>query len=143
MASVTPKARKLAERLLVFETPADNSENPSAFCVTEKLRQPLSTLAGTAGFRALLSRALVMASEDIGWLKTVHIDASGSVAGLRAAAGQLPPGEIAEGETILIAHLMALLVTFIGGTLTAHVLQDIWPGVSPRDLDSGTEKDNG
>lgn len=141
--SVTPIARKLARRLLSFEAPVDNTGNPAAFCVTEKLRQPLSTLTGAAGFRALLSRALALAGEEVRWLKAIHVDASGSLEGLDETGAQLSPDEIAEGETILIARVIGLLMTFIGGALTAHLLQDIWPEVSPRDLDSETEKDNG
>lgn len=143
MPSVTPKARKLAGRLLSFEAPVDNNKKTAAFRVSEQLRQPLSMLVGAAGFRALLSRALALAGEEVRWLKAIHIDASGSMEGLEETGAQLPADEIAQGETVLIAHLIGLLVTFIGGALTARLLQDIWPGVSPRDLDPATEKDNG
>lgn len=143
MPSLTPKARKLAGRLLSFEAPGNNNKKTAAFRVSEQLRQPLSILVGAAGFRALLSRALGLAGEEVRWLKAIHIDASGSMEGLEETGAQLSADEIARGETVLIAHLIGLLVTFIGVALTARLLQDIWPGVSPRDLDSATEKDDG
>jgi hypothetical protein len=39
-----------------------------------------------------------------------------------------PGGEDAtHGERVLVAHLLGLLVTFIGPALTRRLLQDIWP----------------
>ena len=57
---------------------------------------------------------------------------------LEAAAG-LPEDEIARGETVLIAQLVALLITFIGEALTLRLLQEAWPEVSHSDLISGPE----
>jgi hypothetical protein len=62
----------------------------------------------------------------------------GSLNSLEAAAG-LPEDEIARGETVLIAHLVALLITFIGEALTLRLLQEAWPEVSRSDLISGPE----
>jgi hypothetical protein len=39
---------------------------------------------------------------------------------------QLSDAEIAEGEAVLVAQLIGLLVTFIGATLTLHLLQEAW-----------------
>lgn len=75
---------------------------------------------------------------EVEWLRTVTIKPDGSLSGLEATAG-LPVDEIARGESILIAHLVGLLITFIGETLTMRLLQDAWPGVSRNDAHSGPE----
>ena len=56
-----PQTRDLAQRLLAYENAAGKTSEPTqfaAFGVCERLRQPVITLAGVAGFRSLLSRAL-------------------------------------------------------------------------------------
>lgn len=144
MRSATPRLQGFAQRLLALEAASGNKgEADTAFRVCEKLRQPLSALAGVAGFRALLSRALVLANGEVPWLKAVHVDAQGSLEGLDEVRAGLSPKEIAEGEAVLLARLIGLLVTFIGETLTLRLMQDIWPEISSRDLSSEMEKDNG
>ncbi len=58
--------RHLAERLVGQETSPKGtpSEPGSAFRVCERLRQPLSSLTGKAGFQALLSRALTLTKPE-------------------------------------------------------------------------------
>ena len=54
-----PKTRDLAQWLLVYEAAAGDSsttDTPVVYGVCDKLRRPLSTLAGAAGFRSLLAR---------------------------------------------------------------------------------------
>lgn len=146
MRSAPPRLRKFARRLLALETAsgkAGEGSGSAAFSVNEKLRQRLSTLVGVAGFRALLSRALALAKGEVRWLEAVRVDADGSLEGLDEARAQLPPDTIAEGEAILIAHLVGLLVTFIGEGLTVRLIQNVWPEISARDLNSKTESDNG
>jgi hypothetical protein len=91
-----------------------------------------------AGFRSILSRALSIAAGEIDWLKMITIKPDGSLAGLEVVAG-LPSIEIDRGETILIAHLLNLLITFIGESLTLRLLQDAWPEISCDDMTSGPE----
>ena len=128
--TATPRLKEFARRLVVYEAaaakPAD-ADNSPAFRVCEKLRQPLSRLAGTAGFRSLLSRALALANDEARWMKAVHVKADGSLEGLDEAQARLLEGEIAEGEVVLIAQLIGLLVTFIGEKLTLHLVQEAWP----------------
>lgn len=109
------------------------------FGVCEKLRQPLSMLAGVAGFRSLLSRALALAGDEVRWLKAVHVKADGSLEGLDEA--QLSDAEIAAGEAVLVARLIGLLVTFIGEALTVHLVQEAWPEASLGGLDSEPERE--
>lgn len=139
MRSANPALRNLARRLLALEASsgrAREATGSSAFYVCEKLRQSFSILAGVAGFRSLLSRTLTLASDEVRWLKAVHINADGSLEGLDDA--QLSDTEIAEGEAVLVAQLVGLLVTFIGATLTLQLLQQAWPDASLGGLSSET-----
>ena len=142
MRSAIPQLQNLARRLLALEASSRNTreaEGSAAFYVCEKLRQPLSTLAGVAGFRSLLSRALTIAGDEVRWLKAVKLNANGSLEGLDEA--QLSAAEIAEGEAVLVAQLIGLLVTFIGATLTLQLLQQAWPEASLGGLNSEPEKE--
>ena len=110
--------------------------NSPAFRVCEKLRQPLSRLAGVAGFRSLLSRALALANDEACWMKAIHVKADGSLEGLEQAQAQLSETEIAEGEVVLIAQLIGLLVTFIGEELTLRLVQESWPDAPFDDMNA-------
>ena len=54
---------------------------------------------------------------------------------------QLADAEIAEGEAVLVAQLIGLLVTFIGEALTLHLLHEAWPEASLGGLYSEPEKE--
>ena len=141
MCAATP-LRNLAQRLLALEASSGRARaaaGSSAFYVCEKLRQSFSILAGVAGFRSLMSRALTLASDEIRWLKGVHVNADGSLEGLDDA--QLSDAEIAEGEAVLVEQLIRLLVTFIGATLTLQLLQQAWPNASLGGMSSEPESE--
>ena len=109
-----PVVLNLARRLLAYEAAHHNSsEKVSALClVSEKLRRPLSTLAGAAGFHALLSRALTLAKARTPILSAARIKADGSLDRL----SEVHDDKTAEADAILISQLLGLLVTFIGET---------------------------
>ena len=128
--SITPAVKALASRLMAYEAAAATragSHQSAAFRVCDKLRQPLSRLAGVAGFRSLLSRALALAGGEVRWLKAVHIAADGSLEYVDTAQEHISENEMAKGEVVLIAQLLGLLVTFIGEALTLHLVQEVWP----------------
>jgi hypothetical protein len=134
----TPELRRVAQRLLALESAAGNTADAHVsptFRVCEKLRRPLSRLMGVAGFRSLLSRALALATDEVRWLKAVHVTADGSLEGLGELAGRLSQNEIARGGVLLIAQLLGLLLTFIGGALTSRLVQEACPKLSSDDLD--------
>jgi hypothetical protein len=124
------ESRHLAQRLLTYEAVAgDHSEPPesAAFRVCAKLRRPLITLAGVAGFRSLLSRALTLARAEAPSLSAVQVAADGSLQGLNELASQTNKKQIRDEGSILIAQLIGLLLTFIGKGLTLRLVQDAWP----------------
>lgn len=121
--------RDLARRLLAYEAVAGASSAPtdSALRVYEKLRHHLCALAGVAGFQSLASRGLVLAKSDAPELSAVQIEADGRLQGLERLEPQTEKGREDEAGVVLIAHLLGLLFTFIGGALTVRLLQDVWP----------------
>jgi hypothetical protein len=128
---INPKIRDLAQRLLSLESRAENlsgSNTSTVFIINEKLRHPLSRLAGTAGFRSLLMRALTLAKREAPGLEGVQVKEDGSLEGLN--------GEDTEAGAVLIAYLVGLLETFIGESLTLRMLNDIWPSLSGVDTNS-------
>ena len=125
-----PESRHLAQRLLAYEAVAgDNSERAEsvAFRVCAKLRRPLITLAGVAGFRSLLSRALTLARAEAPSLSAVQVTADGSLKGLDELELQIDKEQARDGGAILIGQLIGLLLTFIGEGLTLRLVQDVWP----------------
>src|SRR5450755_3451603 len=90
-----PQTRDLAQRLLANVNTAGNTSESTEFAacgVCERLREPLITLAGVAGFRSLLSRALTLARAEAPCLSAVQVGADGSLQGL----GELRPRVDAE-----------------------------------------------
>jgi hypothetical protein len=125
-----PESRHLAQRLLTYEAVAGETSEPAesaAFRVCAKLRRPLIILAGVAGFRSLLSRALTLARAEAPSLSTVQVAADGSLQGLDDLEPQIDKEQAREGGAILIAQLIDLLLTFIGEGLTLRMVQDVWP----------------
>ena len=117
----TPTTRDLAQRLLAYEeaeTSPSTTDMQAVCSVCDKLRRPLITMAGVAGFRSLLARALTLAKRESPVLKGWEVKADGSLEGLN--------GEAAQSGAVLIAHLIGLMITFIGESLTLRLLHDVW-----------------
>jgi hypothetical protein len=125
-----PESRHLAQRLLTYEAVAGKNSEPTesaAFRVCAKLRRPLITLAGVAGFRSILSRALTLARAEAPSLSVVQVAADGSLQGLDELEPQIDKEQARDEGAILIAQLLGLLLTFIGEGLTLRLVQDVWP----------------
>lgn len=95
---------------------------------------------GTTGFRALLSRALALATVEVPWLRAMHIESDGSFEGLDELQAQVAPEEIAKGLVVLLAQLLGLLVAFIGDDLTLRLACEVWPTLSFDDSDVGIRR---
>ena len=137
MSRATPQMRGFAEHLIAYETRGHKSSETKptvAMLVVEKLRPQLANLMGKAGFRALLSRSLALASTDIPWLRAVHVKSDGSFEGLDELEAQVGPDDFFEGRVVLLAQLLGLLVAFIGEKLTLHLVREVWPKLSLNDL---------
>lgn len=123
--------RQIAERLVVHETAPETSgaTTPAAAQVFEKLSRLLGKVIGLIGYRALLARALSMAKRETEALATVTITDKGALEGLTS--------EAAEASLVLIAHLIGLVVMFLGEALTLRLLNDVWPDQVALDMHFG------
>jgi hypothetical protein len=140
MNRASPKTRHLAKRLIVCETQStktSGTRHPTAFEVCEKLRPQLATLMGNGGFRAILMRALALASAEIPWLSGVQVKADGSLESLKEHQPQPGSEEFLEGRIVLVARLLGLLGAFIGENLTLRVVIEVWPKLPFDDLEYG------
>ena len=119
------QTRDLALRLLAHENAAGKTSKPTefaAFGVCERLRQPLITLAGVAGFRSLLSRALTLARAEAPSLSVVQVAADGSLQGLAELRPQVDADQAREAGIILITQLLGLLVRVVGEAMTLQLV---------------------
>lgn len=130
MSTASPNNAGLARRLIALESARGESPGPGGGGVTrvcDKLRGPLSKLAGQAGFHSLLSRALALAKAADPSLAAVQVRIDGTLGGHDAARD--PPGGPEPG-TAVVAQLLGLLETFIGVALTMRLVCEIWPELS-------------
>ena len=131
MSSVPSAIHILVKRLIAIEESrgASNSARinvASELC--ERLRVPLVRLAGQAGFRSLLTRALTLAKARAAPLIDVQIRPDGTLSGLDGVDSDA-------GKEIAI-QLLGLLVTFIGEPLTRQLVREVWPDAATSEADS-------
>jgi hypothetical protein len=130
-ANISSDTRDLARRLVAHEAAAEVSPmDKSSTCrVCEKLRRPLSTLIGSAGYRALLARAMTLAKREAPALAAVQVKEDASLDGL--------VGEAVQANAEIIAQLLELLTAFIGESQTLRLLHDIWPDLPGEEAFQG------
>ena len=148
--TIPPKTRDLAHRLLEYEAGANKSSEPrksATLRVYEKLRDGLSEFAGTAGFESIASRALALARTEDPGLDAVRVSSDGKLHGLGQGPGEFEhPIDIGkdragepkagEGEIILIARILGLLLLFLGEAIVLSLLRVTWPGAALDDRNS-------
>ena len=119
--SDNPKTRELANQLIDLEevevTPVKASIQ-IVIRVCDKVRRPLATLAGVAGYRSLLSRALNLAKQECPNLGAWQVKPDGSL--------QVVDGGAIQSGAVLVAHLLGLMITLIGESLTLQLLHEVW-----------------
>lgn len=147
MDSISPTSRDLARRLLANEsargknpdTGAGVTPLPPAARVCDKLRTVLTTFAGSAGFRSLLTRALTLAATRAPDLKGVTVTPDGSLSGIENVESGKYKGTAREWELILVAQLLDLLATFIGEILMLQLVRQGWPDLPAGQLRSRSD----
>ena len=133
MSRATPEMREFAGRLIAYERRAQKSAPgalPAAFQVCEKLRPHLATLMGGGGVRAVLGRALALTAVERSDMKSVRIEADGSLANGSEADGDA----LDESGAVLVAELLGLLIAFIGERLILQMLREVWPRLALIEL---------
>ena len=125
MSDAALELRIYAESLINAEMTRNaslKSISTAIFVVIEKMTPNFAALMGTIGFRALLSRALVLANVDVSWLGELHVGNDGFFEGLTELQSQVSPEEIYDGGIVLLVRLLGLLVALIGKDLTLQLL---------------------
>jgi hypothetical protein len=143
MSTASPEIKDLVRQLLAFEAAHDNSSQARidvAVQVIEELRMRLIRLAGVDGFRSLLSRALTLAKAEVPSLNVVNVRADGSLEGFDGIEQRHEAGAAGQAGIVLVAHLLELLVSFIGEPLTLRLVRDKWPDASMDGSDLRTEE---
>ena len=145
MMNDSPATQNLARWLFAHEAAMvapPEATDQVAVCVRvcEKLRRPLSMLAGVAGYRALISRALALAKAEVPMLVSVRVREDGALEVPDPGVPQRGMDETQKGGSALVAQLLGLLVTFIGEALTMQLVRDVWPDAPFEGIDSETEK---
>lgn len=132
METPSPFVRALAKRLVATEAAvqsADGTGPNAALRVCNKLRISLTRFAGAAGFESLLRRAVVLARLEVPSLHGIEIKPDCSIEGLEGLLGN----DGTEAGAAITAHLLGLLVTFIGQPLTLRLVRETWPDASLSD----------
>ena len=123
----TPSAsvRALARRLLALEAAsgASSAHQHEVVRVCQKLRLSVTRFAGANGFASLLRRSLALARADVPSLKSVTLTPEGCLEEIE----QLASDGATEASAAITAHLLGLLVTFIGEPLMLRLVRDAWP----------------
>ena len=137
MTSTSPATWELARRLIALEARHDAgpvAKGNEAARVCENLRVTLTKFAGVAGYRSLISRALALAKAEVPSLEPLQVQPDGSIRGF----DEIEPND-AEAGAVVVAHLLSLLVTFIGKPLTISLVRDAWPDASLDEKDLRAE----
>jgi len=124
--TLTPKVAALAHELVLYEAATLSGSEATAFGAIhaiQKLGCAVRTLAGTAGFRSLLTRALILAQDKFPYLSAMRVKPDGSL----KPCTSISPREHADGTELVLARLLGLLVTFIGESLTLNLVIAAWP----------------
>jgi hypothetical protein len=125
---LTPAQQELAQWLLRHEGSADSGGPGGPLDSTERVLRRLSpgvtALVTTAGYRALLARALHVTKVRFPFLEGVQLSSGDAfIDGPRVVPGE--PNDIGLAE--FIGNLIALLATFIGDDLTNRLIRGAWP----------------
>jgi hypothetical protein len=128
--------RNFAARLVAHEAALQSVDSgvSTAFAVSAKMRAHLTTLMGNGGHRALLMRALALASAEVSWLCLIEVAIDGTLQGTAPLDESVAPDDALMGGVVLVAQLLGLLVAFIGERLTLHLVREVWPKFPARDL---------
>ncbi len=136
----SPEIRSFAQRLVAYEATEDSPlgpDLPAEFRVVEKLRLPLSRLAGVSGFRMLLVRALTLAKTRVSGLSPVHVKPDGSLEGFSDSGDR---AQAAEAGVKLVSELLGLLTAFVGEAFTFSLVLEVWPDFPVFDTEPLEEK---
>lgn len=122
-------------QLLAIETgETRSSEHIAAGTATacDRLSRRLAPLVGDAGIHSLFARSLTLTQAGFPWLGAVGLTTPfASWTQLRLCIEKQPPEVATEASVALVSTFIGMLEKFIGQSLTARLLHDVWPEVFP------------
>jgi hypothetical protein len=127
------ETKDLARSLLAYEAASGKTSEAIvsvAVRVCEKLRGPVSVLAGVVGYRSLLARALTLARAETASLGALQVASDGCLHGFEELAPQTNSDRPSEGEVLLIGHLLGLFLSLLGAAVTLQLLQNVFPNLT-------------
>lgn len=130
--NTTPAIQDLTRRLINGQAACDPVEASARAC--EMLGKALVKHLGTGGVHCLLSRAVAMARAESPSHDAVRVRADGSLEGLDGAGR----AQGVEAGALILSHLLALLILFIGEPLTLRLVRDALPDEYSAGIDAGS-----
>lgn len=134
MRQAPPDLRDRARALLAREAgdspPPDTIASAAAGALL-KLHDHLARIIGTAGFDALLVRALRVACREYPCLDGVQARPGGVLEAYGEPAPGRAPRDCEAGFVLVMANVLWLLVTFIGEDLVSRLVGEVWPAAAP------------
>jgi len=126
-----PSLRRFVRRALVDATGVaapDRGQIASAFdSLSERLRGQLQPVFGTVAVGALFVRAVQVAAQEFPWLRTlVPTDGHSSQVDRMADLAALEIHTLEEGLAAVLAHIIQLLIGFVGEDLVLPLVQHAW-----------------
>lgn len=99
--------------------------------VCDKMHPSLSRLAGSISYRALLSRALVLAKPKAQTLSALRFEKDGRLVfdPEDPAAEFLNPDTVRKDAIVLITAFVSLLMLLLGEVVTLRIIHHVWPEV--------------
>jgi hypothetical protein len=134
MTQVPAPLADFARRLLLHEAGKDRNPLRLADAMERAclaLQRQLAPLLSSAGFDALIGRAVKLAAREFPLLASVGttIPRSGCFDGLRQAVEQRESKEVEDALVAILANFIWLLVIFIGENLGLRKVREVWPDV--------------
>lgn len=133
---MTPEypAERLATRIVADEAqriPPTAHDADLILRVCDKMHPSLSRLAGTISYRALLSRALVLAKPKAQTLGALRFESDGHLVfdPEDPAAEFLNPDTVRKDAVVLIAAFLGLIMLLLGEALAVRIVRQVWPEV--------------
>jgi hypothetical protein len=134
MTQVPAHFADFARRLLLHEAASGRSARELADAMERAclaLHRQIAPLVSSAGFHALIGRAVKLAARDFLLLAAVGSTTprKGCFDGLQQAAEQHESKEVESALVAVLANFMWLLVIFIGENLGLRKVREVWPDV--------------
>lgn len=127
----SPLLREWSRQLWAASLRASDPPAPGPPLVNANLQRSLIEFAGAEGFQSLLRRSITLATVEAPVLRTARVSPDGRVQGINQLVEDAGIAE--QAAVAVMAHMLGLLVTFIGESLTRSLVLEACPEASPGD----------